>query len=56
MSVLLFLLVPVVVVAIGWGVLVFRQRNPTGASHSVEAFRREMEALSPDGDPQRRNR
>jgi hypothetical protein len=56
MGVLLFLLVPVLVVSVGWAVLVIRQRKPSGTANSIDAFRREMDALSPDRDPQRRNR
>ena len=56
MGVLLFLLIPVLVVAVGWAVLAMRQRKPSGMTHSIDSFRREMEALSPDRDPQRRPR
>ena len=56
MGVLLFLLVPVLVVAVGWAVLAMRQRKPSGMNHSIDSFRREMEALSPDHDPHRRLR
>ena len=56
MGVLLFLAVPVLVVAVGWTVLALRQRKPSGMQHSIESFRREMDALSPDRDPQRRLR
>lgn len=47
MSALAFLLFAVVISAIGSAVLVLRQRKPTGARSSVEAFRREMDALAP---------
>jgi cytochrome c-type biogenesis protein CcmH/NrfF len=53
-SVLLFLLIPVVVIAIGSGVLVLRTRKPQGMRSSVESFQREMKALSPD-DAERNN-
>ena len=56
MGVLLFLAIPAVVVGVGWSVLALRQRKPTGMQHSIESFRREMDALSPDRDPQRRLR
>jgi hypothetical protein len=56
MGVLLFLLIPVLVVAVGWAVLAMRQRKPSGLNHSIESFRREMDALSPDRDPHRRLR
>jgi hypothetical protein len=48
MSVLLFLLVPLVVISIGSGVLVLRTRKPQGMRSSIESFQREMKALSPD--------
>ena len=56
MGVLLFLLIPAVVVGVGWAVMAARHHKPTGMHHSIDAFRREMEALSPDRDPQRRGR
>ena len=56
MGVLLFLLVPVIVVGIGWAIMLLRQHKPSGMSHSIDSFKREMDALSPDRDPQRRNR
>jgi hypothetical protein len=46
-SALLFLLFAVVVSALGSAVLVLRQRKPTGSRSSIDAFRREMEALAP---------
>jgi hypothetical protein len=46
-SALLFLLFAVVVSAIGSAVLVLRQRKPTGVHNSIDAFRREMDALAP---------
>jgi hypothetical protein len=52
----MFLIVPVVVVAVGWAFLALRQRKPTNMHHSIDSFRREMEALSPDRDRQRRTR
>lgn len=55
MGVLLFLLIPVVVVAIGSSVLVLRQRKPSSPTSSIDAFRREMRALSPDDDTRRRS-
>jgi hypothetical protein len=47
MSALLFLLFAVAVSAIGSAILVLRQRKPTGVNSSVDAFRREMDALRP---------
>ena len=56
MKVLLYLLVPVVVVAI-YGVYMWaRNRQPTSLESGVDAFRREMTALSPDAAPQTRRR
>ncbi|MGI8663991.1 MAG: hypothetical protein ACR2LQ_12405 [Acidimicrobiales bacterium] len=56
MGVLLFLLIPAVAVAVGWAVLAVRQHKPSGMHHSIDSFRREMDALSPDRDQQRRIR
>ncbi len=53
MSVLLFLLVPLVVIVIGSGLLVLRHRPPKDARSSIESFRREMQALSPENDSRR---
>lgn len=47
MSSLAFLLFAVVVSALGSAVVVLRQRKPTGLHSSIEAFRREMDALAP---------
>jgi hypothetical protein len=47
MSALAFLLFAVLVSALGSAVLVLRQRKPTGVHSSVDAFRREMDALAP---------
>jgi hypothetical protein len=55
MGVLLFLLIPVIVVTIGSSVLVIRQRKPSSQKSSIDAFQREMRALSPDSDPRRRS-
>jgi len=48
MSVLLYLLVPVLVVAGVATAMWLRNRQPTSLEAGVESFRREMEALSPD--------
>jgi hypothetical protein len=50
MSILLFLLVPLLVIVVGSFVLVFRQRKPQGMRSSIEGFQKEMKALSPDND------
>lgn len=47
MNALAFLLFAALVSAIGSAVLVLRQRKPTGVQNSVDAFRREMDALAP---------
>ena len=51
MSALLFLLFAIVVSAIGSAIVVLRQRKPTGVTSSVDAFRREMDALAPPNRP-----
>jgi len=53
-SVLGFLLVPLIVIVIASAVLVMRHRPPKDARSSVESFRREMQALAPDDDQPRR--
>lgn len=54
MTILLFVLVPVTVVAAyavyGW----LRTRQPSSVESGVDAFRREMSALSPDAAPSSR--
>jgi hypothetical protein len=52
-SVLGFLLVPLVVIVIASAALVLRHRPPKDARSSIESFRREMEALAPDDEPRR---
>ena len=47
MGAIAFLLIAVVIAAVGSAVLVLRQRKPTGVITSVDSFRREMEALAP---------
>jgi len=48
-----FLLVAVVLSGLGFTVLLLRQRKPTGVHNSIDSFRREMDALAP---PDERNR
>jgi hypothetical protein len=48
-----FLLVAVVLSGLGFAVLLLRQRKPTGVHNSIDSFRREMDALAP---PDERNR
>jgi cell division protein FtsL len=50
MNALAFLLIAVVVSAIGSAVLVLRQRKPTSLQSSIEAFRAEMDALAPSDE------
>ena len=47
MGAVAFLLVVVVLSALGSAVLVLRQRKPTGVHNSIDSFRREMDALAP---------
>ncbi len=51
MSAIVFLLVAVGIGMVGSAVLVLRSRQPTSSNWSVEEFRREMQALSPDPGP-----
>jgi hypothetical protein len=58
MSPLLFLLIAVVLSALGCGVLYLRHRSPTTYDSGIREFRREMDALAPptasaEGDPHR---
>ena len=50
----MFLLLAVGISAIGSMVLVLRHRGPTSPRSSVDAFRREMEALAPPPDERKR--
>jgi len=50
MSILLFLLVPLLVIVAGSFVLVLRQRKPQGMRSSIEGFQQQMKALSPEND------
>lgn len=47
MTALIFLAIPLVIIALGGFVLWFRHRRPKSIEFSVESFRREMRALSP---------
>ena len=53
MTGLVFLLVAVVLSAIGTAVLYLRHRDPTSMDHGVEEFQREMRALAPDPSQRR---
>jgi hypothetical protein len=52
-----FLLIAVVISAVGFTVLYLRNRPPTSVDASIDSFRREMQALAPrDGDSAPRRR
>jgi hypothetical protein len=55
-TVLAYLLVPVLVVAIAASITWARNRQPTSLQSGVDSFRREMDALSPDAAPTHRRR
>jgi hypothetical protein len=55
-KVLLYLLLPVLVVAVTAVGMWFRNRQPTSLESGVDAFRREMDALSPNAAPVQRRR
>lgn len=59
MSALVFLLLVIVVSAVGSLVLWLQHRSPNTLESGIEAFQREMEALAPPDDedgPERRGR
>jgi hypothetical protein len=49
-----FLLVVVVLTALGTAILMVRNRKPTGVHNSIDSFRREMDALAPPDRRQHR--
>lgn len=51
MSPIAFLLIAVVVAAVGSAVVVLRNRQTQSPDHAMDAFRREMRALAPQ-DPE----
>ena len=51
MKILLFVLLPVMIVAVYATWVWARNRQPTSVESGVDAFRREMSALSPDAAP-----
>jgi hypothetical protein len=54
---LAFLLIALVLSAVGSLVLWLQHRKPTSLESSIDSFRREMKALSPESDlPPRRGR
>jgi hypothetical protein len=55
MAAVAFLLLAVVIAAVGVAVLYFRNRPPTSFDASIDNFRREMDALAPrDGEVRNR--
>lgn len=48
MAVLLYLAVPLVVIAVVVLILWMRERKPTSVESGIASFQREMEALSPE--------
>ncbi len=54
MNILLFVLVPALFVAAYALVAAWRNRQPSSVESGVDAFRREMSALSPDRAPEHR--
>jgi hypothetical protein len=55
MSILLFLLVPLIVIVVSSSVLMLRQRKPQGMRSSIEGFQQQMKALSPEDDAEHRS-
>ena len=53
MSVLLFLLVPLVVIIVASFALSLSHRKPQGMRSSIGEFEQQMKALSPDADNER---
>ena len=56
MSPIAFLLIAVVVAAIGSVVLVLRNRQTQSPDSAMDEFRREMQALAPQDPPETRTR
>jgi hypothetical protein len=54
MGVLLFLLIPLAVIVLGSLILTLLNHKPQNMRSSMQAFEREMKALSPEGDQRRR--
>jgi preprotein translocase subunit SecG len=54
MSVLFFLLAPLVAIVVASFVLVLQQRKPQGMRSSIEGFQQQMKALSPEDDAERK--
>lgn len=56
LTILSYVLVPVLIVAVVASVMWVRNRQPTSLESGVDSFRREMNALSPDAAPSPRRR
>ena len=56
MTILWYIIGPVIVVGIAASVVWLRNREPTSLESGVESFRREMQALSPEAAPEHRRR
>lgn len=54
MSALIFLLIVLVVSAVGIGILWLQHRSPNTLESGIEAFQREMEALAPPDEERER--
>jgi hypothetical protein len=54
MGVLIFLLVPLAVIVIGSLVLTVANHKPRSMRSSMDAFQREMKALSPESEERKR--
>ena len=56
MGALIFLAIAVVISLVGCGVLYLRSRQPTSLESGIDAFKREMHALSPEEERNRQAR
>ena len=54
MGVLLFLIVPLAVIVVGSLILTLVNHKPQNMRSSMQAFQREMKALSPEGEQRKR--
>jgi hypothetical protein len=52
-SALIFLGVALLVSLVGIAIMALRARQPTSLESGIDAFKREMSALSPEDDPRR---
>jgi hypothetical protein len=53
-SALVFLGVAVLISLVGIGIMALRARQPTSLESGIDAFKREMQALSPEEERRRR--